>query len=201
MKQFIYRKLPHDYKNSIYIWDVDKTYLNTSFESKRGLLRVFIEASIDKKALPGVKNLLLELRKGANTAIELHPIFFISASPLQLKNILEGKFLIDGVQHDGIILKDYQKMRSRVGKLRLKNNFPYKLLSLLLHRAAMPPESLEILFGDDFERDADVYSLYADILKGVFSDKEIREKLQKERLTTREIKRVIRGVHRVRECE
>jgi hypothetical protein len=191
MRKFIYRTLPEDFKKTLYIWDVDKTYLNTNFESLKGLMKILFEFSIDKRSIPGVKNLLLELRKGAGPDIEISPIYFISASPVYLKKVLEGKFLLDGVQHDGIFLKDYFELRSQVGKLRFKNNFAYKLVSLLNHRLDLPPSSKEILFGDDFESDAEVYSMYADILSSKIDEENLMIRLSAQRLHSREIDRIL----------
>ncbi len=189
MRYFQYRVLSDTFDQDLYIWDVDKTYLQTNFESLRGLVQIFFERSIDKKSLPGAKELLSELRRGKGGA--LVPLFFISASPVGLKKVLEGKFLLDGIQHDGIILKDYRRLRSLLGKVRIKNNFPYKLLCLLTHRLKMPTRSTEILFGDDFERDADVYTLYADILNRKVDEKALKSRLKSEKLTRREQKRLI----------
>lgn len=191
MRKFIYRVLPKDFNKTLYIWDVDKTYLNTNFESLKGLMKILFEFSIDKRSIPGVKNLLLELRKGAGPDIEISPIYFISASPVYLKKVLEGKFLLDGVQHDGIFLKDYLALRKEVGKLRFKNNFAYKLVSLLNHRLHLPPSSKEILFGDDFESDAEVYSLYADILSSKTDEENLAIRLSAQRLHSREIDRIL----------
>src|SRR3989338_9182516 len=178
MKTFLYRTLPKDYQGEIYLWDVDKTYLNTEFESIWGLLKIFFEASIDKKSIPGTTELLLELRRGVETEIGIHPIYFISASPVWLKKILEGKFLVDGVQHDGITLKDYVRFWKFYRVLPLKNNFAYKLLSLLVHRQLMPKGATETLFGDDFEYDAHVYSLYADMIEGKMDLNHLEETLK-----------------------
>lgn len=194
MRCFQYRALPETFDQDIYIWDVDKTYLQTNFESLRGLVQIFFEYSIDKKSLPGAKELLLELRRGKGF---LPPLFFISASPVGLKKVLEGKFLLDGIQHDGIILKDYRKLRKLLGKIRIKNNFSYKLLCLLTHRLKMPPRSTEILFGDDYERDADVYTLYADILSQKCDEKALKERLKYEKLTRREQKKIIEAALKV----
>lgn len=191
MKNFIYRSLPKDFNKTLYIWDVDKTYLHTHFESWGGLAKILFEFSIDKRTIPGVKNLLLELRKGAGSEIEISPIFFISASPAFLRKVIEGKFLLDGVQHDGIFLKDYLRMRTDIGKLRFKNNFAYKLVSLLHHRRYLPPSSKEILFGDDFEMDAEVYSIYADILSSNTDEKDLSLRLQRYGLHAREIGRIL----------
>ncbi|MBI2646261.1 MAG: hypothetical protein HYW85_04410 [Deltaproteobacteria bacterium] len=193
MRYFQYRSLPDTFDQDIYIWDVDKTYLQTNFESLRGLVQLFFEYSIDKRSLPGAKELLLELRRGK----ELPPLFFISASPVGLKKILEGKFLLDGIQHDGIILKDYRRLRKLLGKFRIKNNFSYKLLCLLTHRLKMPSLSTEILFGDDYERDADVYTLYADILNQAVDEKALKARLKSEKLTRREQKKLIEAALKV----
>lgn len=191
MRKFIYRVLPEDFNKTLYVWDVDKTYLNTNFESLKGFLKILFEFSIDKRSIPGVRNLLLELRKGGGPEIEISPIYFISASPVYLRKVLEGKFLLDGVQHDGIFLKDYLRMRGEVGKLRLKNNFAYKLVSLLHHRLHLPSGSKEILFGDDFESDAEIYSLYADILSSKIDEQNLGIHLSARRLNTRETDRIL----------
>lgn len=192
MRIFTYRSLPEDFDKTLYIWDVDKTYLHTHFESLRGLAKIPFEFSIDKRSLPGVRNLLLELRKGAGSEIAISPIFFISASPVWLKKVIEGKFLLDGVQHDGILLKDYWGMRRHIGKLRFKSNFAYKLISLLNHRLHLPPLSKEILFGDDFEMDAEIYSVYADILSSNMDERNLVTRLQEYHLHGREIERILR---------
>jgi len=197
MRQFYYRTLPKTFDEDIYIFDIDKTYLKTNFETIRGILKVFFESSIDKRAIPGVKKMLLEIRKGAGEGIRLNPIYFISASPVKLKRVLEGKLLIDGIQHDGIVLKDYRRMQKEVGKLRLKKNFTYKLVSLMRNRINMPVHSKEFLFGDDYEKDADVYSLYAKILSGHVDDEEIRWHLKREALIPNEVSCVINAMHAV----
>src|SRR3989338_450048 len=191
MKIFLYRKLPENFDQDIYIWDVDKTYLHTNFESFKGLMNILFEFAIDKTAIPGAKELLRELRRGKESKIGLSPIFFISASPVMLKKVLEGKFLIDGVQHDGIVLKDYRSLRRLLGKVRIKNNFPYKLMCLLTHRLLIPEKSTEILFGDDFERDADIYSLYADILSHKIDREGVKKYLLKEKLIKKEIEKIL----------
>ena len=198
MKTFLYRTLPSDFSKDIYIWDVDKTYLNTHFESRRGLLRILIEASIDKTSLPGVKNLLLELRKGTTHDIALSPIYFVTASPLQLKKIIEGKFLIDGVQHDGLIVKDYLRLREKVGKMRFKNNYSYKLMALLNLRLHLPAQAKEILFGDDYEMDAEVYSLYSDIIGNQILTPQIESMLKHQLLAKSEIKKILEKVEEVK---
>ena len=53
------------------------------------------------------------------------------------------------------------------GKFRfLQDQLSYKLTALLRSRTNVSPETDEILFGDDAEADAFIYSLYADIAAG-----------------------------------
>ena len=47
----------------VYRWDLDKTYLDTDFESVRGLFRSAVESARNKRAIPGATALLRELAR------------------------------------------------------------------------------------------------------------------------------------------
>ena len=149
----------------ICVWDIDKTYLASDIDSLRGMLKIPFEFAVDKRTIAGADNLLRLLRrpKGASAASGL---YFVSASPNQLRSTIEGKMLLDAVEHDGITLKDWTTIvkRRRFGKLR--EQIGYKLSALLLARKSLPWRASELLFGDDSESDALIYSLYADICAG-----------------------------------
>ncbi|MBI4040298.1 MAG: hypothetical protein HY390_00360 [Deltaproteobacteria bacterium] len=194
MRIFSYRTLSKEFQGVLYIWDVDKTYLNTNFESLKGLFKIMFEEAVDKVTIAGARELIIELRKGAETQIGIHPVYFISASPVQLRRVLEQKFLLDGIQHDGLILKDYRWFWKKYKHFPLKNNFVYKLICLLSHRLTMPPTSQEILFGDDFEQDDKVYVLYANILNGTTTEKALKSILKQEEAKPREISDILQWV-------
>jgi hypothetical protein len=155
----------------IYRWDLDKTYLQTEFDTLRQLLRTAFEGPEDKRTVPGAATLLRELKRGA----PLGPgepgrpsggarICFISGSPRQMRRVLTEKLRLDGIEHDEFILKPnlrnlltgrFRAMREQVG---------YKLPALLTGRAGVAAETREICFGDDAESDGFIYSLYGDVL-------------------------------------
>ncbi len=160
------RHLDGDYDGPLFVWDIDKTYLVSEFDSFKGLLTIPFELAVDKRAIAGTDVLLRALRAGPGQAHASHPLYFISASPPQLRKAIQGKMLMDGVEFDGITFKDQLAiLRSRkVG--RIKEQVGYKLSALLRNRQELPWGAREFLFGDDSEADAVIYALYADIVAG-----------------------------------
>src|SRR5262249_32648787 len=93
-------------------------------------------------------------------------VYFVSASPPQIGKAIRDKLALDGVPYDGIVFKN-QLQHLRPGKLHnLREHVGFKLAELLRGRLAAPLESRELLFGDDWESDSLIYSLYADVLAG-----------------------------------
>jgi hypothetical protein len=156
------------YEGDLFYWDIDKTYLDTDHDSVRGLVAVAWEMAVDKREVAATDVLLRALRRGAPATggIWSNPIYFVSASPPQLRTVIERKMLMDGVEYDGVTFKD-QLALIRVGKMsRLRAHVAYKLSALLLYRRELPWTVRETLFGDDSESDALIYGLYADIIAG-----------------------------------
>lgn len=142
-------------------WDLDKTYLATQFETVRGLLRSAIQRADQKRAIAGAPALMREIR-----AAGLHRICIISGSPRQMRRVLEEKLRLDGVEWDEFELKPNLSNLMR-GRFRaLRNQVGYKLPVLLDGRTRVPADCQEILFGDDAEADAYIYSLFGDLLAG-----------------------------------
>ena len=163
------RTYPPGFEGDVYIWDIDKTYLATDFDSLRGLVSIPLELAIDKRTVAGTDVLIRGLRRGprrAGAAPRSNPLYFVSASPPQLRRVIEQKMLMDEVEYDGITFKDQVGLvrQGRVGLLRRQMGF--KLSALLLLRAELPWSVREHLFGDDSESDALIYALYADIVAG-----------------------------------
>ncbi|MCA9540594.1 MAG: hypothetical protein KC620_16965 [Myxococcales bacterium] len=145
----------------IFRWDLDKTYLQTEFDSLGDLIRTALQRPADKANVPGSAELLRALRADSAGRAQ---VFFISGSPKQMRGVLSEKLALDGIHYDGFILKDNLNNLLR-GRFRaVKEQIGYKLPALLDARTRAPVEAEETLFGDDAERDAFVYSLYADLL-------------------------------------
>ncbi len=150
----------------VFRWDLDKTYLKSEFESLRELVRIPFEKPQDKVAVPGVVPLIRNLRHVATQAGREVRVYFMSASPPQIAKAIKEKLALDGIEYDGIVFKNQLHNLVR-GKFRnLREHVGFKLTELLKSRGAMPPHAREVLFGDDWESDPIIYSLYADLAAG-----------------------------------
>jgi len=162
------RHFPDAWAGPLYVWDIDKTYLATEIHNLRGLLAVPFEFAIDKRNVAGTAALLRALRLGRaeRGLTRANPIYFVSASPPQLRSVIQRKMLLDGVEYDGITFKDQWALVKRGSPGKLREQIGYKLSALLLNRRELPWGAEETLFGDDSESDALVYSIYGDTVAG-----------------------------------
>ncbi len=152
----------------VYRWDLDKTYLQTDFESLRGLIRSATEPAHEKQSVPGAAALLRAL--GADPG---NRITIVSGSPRQMRDVLIEKLQLDGVRFDSLVLKD-PLGHLRKGEFRaVKGQFGYKLPVLLEQRQGLGRGVSETLFGDDAEVDALVYGVYADAVAGRLTPAEV----------------------------
>ncbi|MFQ5665474.1 MAG: phosphatase domain-containing protein [Candidatus Binatia bacterium] len=161
----------------IFRWDLDKTYLQSDFESLRELMRIPFEKPEEKVTVPGVAPLIRGLREVAVHAGRDVRIYFISASPPQIATAVKEKLALDGIQYEGIVFKNQLQHLMRGRFRHLREQVGFKLTELLKSRVAMPPESEEILFGDDWESDPVIYSLYADVVARRLTPSELGEVL------------------------
>lgn len=143
----------------IYRWDLDKTYLQTEFDTLRQVMRAALESAREKKAIPGATALIRELRTMPGSRLCI-----ISGSPTQMREVLAEKLHLDGIFFDELVLKNNLRNLVRGRFKALRGQVGYKLPALLESRVKEPLEANEVLFGDDAEADAFIYSLYADMV-------------------------------------
>lgn len=166
----------------VYRWDLDKTYLLSEFERLRDMMKIPFERPEDKIAAPGVAALIRALRTAALGRGHAVRVYFLSASPPQIGRAIRRKLELDGILYDGIVFKN-QLERILRGKFRhLREQVGYKLTELLKARTAEPPEAREYLFGDDWESDPLIYSLYADVVAGRIAPEQLGALLQPARV-------------------
>jgi hypothetical protein len=144
--------------------DIDRTYLMTRFSSLKGLARIPFEFAIDKQDIEGMVPLLKELRRGPLRESRVTPLYFVSASPSQLRQVIERKMLLDGLEFDGTTFKDWVGVARKLRLRRFKEQLGFKLTALVCARRELPRAAEELLIGDDLENDALAYTLYADAL-------------------------------------
>lgn len=162
------------WSGEVFICDVDRTYLATRFSTMKGLASIPFEFAVDKQDIDGMVSLLKEVRRGPRCESRTTPLYFISASPAQLRSVIERKMLFDGLEFDGTTFKDWLKIISGLRLRRLKEQLGFKLTALLAGRLDLPPGAGEILLGDDLETDPLAFSLYADLLAGRVTGEEAR---------------------------
>src|SRR3984957_1613852 len=117
----------------VYVWDIDKTYLDTKFETFRGLIKTAFEKAFQKVNVPGTATLIRAMSTSTpeSGARKNLPIYFISASPPQMENKIYQKMLLDRLNPCGVFYKDNLKnFRPRKFK-RLKQHVGFKIQSLL----------------------------------------------------------------------
>lgn len=176
----------------IYRWDLDKTYLRTEFDTLRQMVRTFTQKAHQKIAVPGASALIRELRSQGDARVAI-----LSGSPRQMRAVLEEKLRLDGVVFDEFTLKDNVRNVLR-GRFRaLKGQVGYKLPALLESRATSPVDAEEILFGDDAEADAFIYSLYADLIAGRVDEPTLEKILDHARVYPDEKERIVEAWRRV----
>jgi hypothetical protein len=170
------RTLPEGYAGPVFIWDIDKTYLSTHFSSLQGLSRIPFEFAVDKEAISGMPEVLRGIRRGPGPGYACAPLYFVTASPPQLRGVLEHKMILDGVEFDGITFKDWWKLMKGGRPKRFLDQVGFKVCALLEGRQRRPLAA-EYLFGDDAERDADAFSLYARLLHEGVSREEATDRM------------------------
>jgi hypothetical protein len=200
MARSSHRTLPPDYAGPVFIWDIDKTYLDTHFHSLGGLLKIPLELGIDKSAVRGAPELLHALRDGQSGKAN-QPLFFISASPYQIRKSIERKMLLDGIDFDGISFKDPLRVAKKLRFDELKNQVPFKLAALLLLVQELPKAADLYLFGDDAESDAQIYSLFADMIAGRFTEDQLMTVLNTLKVRKSRIEKLIATLQSVEACE
>ena len=176
----------------VYRWDLDKTYLRTEFDSIRDLLRTAVEPATRKRTVPGASVLLRELQ-----ATDPAALFILSGSPEQMRRVLESKLRLDGIRWDSFTLKpsldNLMKGRFRA----LKDQVSYKLEALLAARAQGERDHREVLFGDDAEADAFIYSLYGDLCAGRVDNRQLMAVLGAARVYSESVAQIVRTAGRV----
>jgi hypothetical protein len=162
-----HRRFDDAYTGDLTVSDIDGTYLATDLTSLRKALAIPFQFAVDKTTIPGAVSLLRELRHGAGERSAFVPLYFVSASPPQLRMVLERKMLLDGVEFDGISFKDQLRLalRGRMGELR--HQAGYKLTALVEYRRRLPMKTRWRLLGDDLESDAVIYTLFGRLCAGL----------------------------------
>jgi hypothetical protein len=173
------RILHEDYDSVVVRSDVDMTYLKTDFHTTSAMLELLEQPADKREALPGMPRIYQLLRDRSNVN---RPLSFISGSPTFFARVLQNKMKLDGVLYDEIVLKPFKDLLVHGGLNPiglLKEQVGYKLEALLRLRQNIPPQSKEVLMGDDTEADPIVYALYTKLVQRKMNEEELYKELKK----------------------
>lgn len=178
--------------SEVFVWDLDKTYLDTSLDSLWAVLRIAIERAFQKKNIPGTQALLTVLaREWSQQNQNVFPIFFITASPPQMEERMTEKFTYDRIKPLGCFYKDNLRNLHPKRLWRLTKQVGYKVQALLQLRTRLGKDVQQVLFGDDSESDAVIYSLYSDICARRLGAADLRELLRSLWVTGEQIDEIL----------
>lgn len=175
----------------VFVWDMDKTYLDTNIASLRGLLTTIREKAFQKKNIPGTATLVRALKESVAQNAEKLPLYFITASPPQMETKILGKLSIDGISPYGAFYKDNLRNLNPNRFRRLTQQIGFKLQSLLQLRGRLKEDVRQILWGDDSESDALIYSLYSDICADRIPNDELTRVLESLNVLPPQIKTIL----------
>ena len=162
------------------ICDIDKTYLETAFETFFQLASVAFQGADDKVSVQGAKYFLDALQWQSSDSSEKTPrgLHFISSSPPQLRRPISEKFSKDFIIWHSDTLKNqmYNLKKGRVDQLR--HHIAYKNAAILDMIASFELKNTKlILIGDNAESDSYIYLGIAALLGGGFSVSDYRDYL------------------------
>lgn len=179
----------------VYVWDLDKTYLDTTFESLQGLWRTVREKAFQKRNIPGTATLVRALRdywQEKHRGRKDFPIYFITASPPQLERKIHDKLAYDGIYPFGLFCKDNLRNLTPRRWSRLTQQVGYKVQALLQLRLHLPENVRQILWGDDSEADAVIYSFYSDLCARRLEEREARYILRHFKVIGQQVDTILR---------
>ncbi|MEM7646760.1 MAG: phosphatase domain-containing protein, partial [Pseudomonadota bacterium] len=191
---FPYRDVDRGGASEIYVWDLDKTYLDTSWHTIGDLWRTVFEKSFQKRNVPGTSTLVSSVKdnwqRTRGEAGEF-PLFFITASPPQLEDKIREKLEIDEILPQGIFFKDNLRNVHPSRWRRLSQQVGYKIQALMQLRSKFSEDLTQVLWGDDSETDATIYSLYSDICSRRWDEDQLIKFLKHFNVTKEQINTIL----------
>lgn len=170
------------FDRSVHVFcDLDKTYLETEFESWIKMAKIPFESPHDKITVPGASEVLELVRWGGASKHGDGPraaLHFVSSSPPQLRLALDGKLTLDRLEWSSDTFKN-QTYNLRMGRLDLlRHHIAYKTKAILDIALKLTPESRVVMIGDNAEYDPFIYTGVRLLLEKRFDLDNLREWLR-----------------------
>ncbi len=183
-----------DQFSEVYVWDLDKTYLDTTIDSFKGLLATVFEKSFSKKNIAGANELIKSLARyrKKNFSESEFALFFVSASPPQMESKIYEKFQLDEIHPVSMFYKDNLKNLRPSKFTFLKRQIGYKLQALLQLRLHLANDVRMMCFGDDSESDVMIYNLFSDVCARRHTKNQLERLLEKLGVGPTQIEEILR---------
>ncbi|MBP6219071.1 MAG: hypothetical protein KA436_10840 [Oligoflexales bacterium] len=150
------------------VCDIDKTYLETEFESMLKLAKIAFEDADEKITVEGAAEYLRAYRWGVHAdlvsnAFDLEfyprPLHFVTASPPQLRRVLQEKLALDGLDWSSATFKNqaYNMKSGRWDLLRHQIAYKSSAILGLFHYIQPEQQKSMTILGDNAESDAFIY--------------------------------------------
>ncbi len=181
-------------QSEVYVWDLDKTYLDTTIDSFKGLFATIFEKSFSKKNIAGATELIKSLARyrKKNFSENEFLLYFVSASPPQMESKIYEKFQLDEIFPTAMFYKDNLKNLRPSKFVFLKKQVGYKLQALMQLRMQLSVDVRMLCFGDDSESDVMIYNLFSDVCARRFTQNALIKLLEKLGVTDLQIDEIIR---------
>lgn len=175
--------------------DLDKTYLETEFESWIKMAKIPFESPHDKITVPGASEVLELVRWGGEPRFSEKPkagIHFVSSSPPQLRLALDGKLTLDHLEWSSDTFKN-QTYNLRMARIDLLcHHIAYKTKAILDIATKLPEGSRVLMIGDNAEFDAFIYTGARLFLEKRISKQGLRDWLRGAKVEESVISQVVR---------
>jgi len=155
--------------------DIDKTYLETEFESLLGMAKIAFEKAVDKVTVSGARDIMRSVRWGlpyvyqSGSGQDPRPLHFVSSTPHQLRRVLEEKLMMDGLDWTSDTFKN-QAYNLRMRRMdQLKQHVAYKSAAILGLVTQAGVRARFYLLGDNAEQDTYIYLGVALACSGLLS--------------------------------
>ncbi len=179
--------------DEVYVWDLDKTYLDTHWQSLKDIFRASFADNYHRNNVPGTATLVNSLKQfwqQKHGKDSVFPIFFITASPPQMEKKIREKLQSDEILPLGIFFKDNLRNLWPGRFWKLKQHVGYKVTALMYLRTLLKQQVSQVLWGDDSETDAVIYSLYSDFCAHRVTGEEGESILKSFQVSSEQIQRI-----------
>ena len=164
------------------ICDIDKTYLETEFESFSKMAKIAFESAAQKITVEGAETVLHACRwsKASTQNVDFNSallrdfkpyasLHFVSSSPPQLRGVLEEKLFRDNIDWESDTFKNqiYNLRKIRIDQLR--SHIAYKTSAILKILTRAKDGDDFYFIGDNAESDPPIYLGIKAFVEGVLS--------------------------------